>query len=272
MAKEAQMKRIAAITAVMVLVAGLYGCGSKQGNAPVSSAQPLQTIQTGTSAPTSVEPSQPTDTSPDQTDDSSDPDVPQATQWPDPTSIAYSGNYLNVAQDADASKYPALDVSQQVDTCFGTLKIPAKWSVSDPQGTPTLVDDKGRSVGQLYQINAYLSQPYFSLYSKDDGTLMTWFENTSYQNTSNQLDDREFSLESDHPTALDSTKQKTIVKTVCLLDSEPNNDETGAEYYPAYCLSIDKAYINGSSVDYVISNKSIDEIVMSFADGLSTEQ
>lgn len=265
------MKRIAAITAVIMLVAGLSGCGSKQGNAPVSSSHPLQTIQTGTSAPTIGNTPQPSDVSPDQTDDGST-DAPAATQWPEPTSINYTGSYLNVAQDADASKYPTLDVSQQVDTCFGTLKIPAKWSISDPDGTPTLVDDKGRSVGQIYQVNSYMSHPYFDLYQNSDGTLMTWFENTAYQNTPNQLDDREFTLESDHPTTLDSTKQKTIVKTVCLLLSEPNNDETGAEYYPAFCLSIDKAYVNGSSIDYVISNKSIDEIVKSLANGLDIEQ
>lgn len=261
------MKRLAAILAAAMLVTGMSGCGSKQGNAPVSSALPLQTIQTGTAAPSANGTAQPTDASPTATDDSNGQDQPQLTPWPEPTSIDYTGSSLSIAQDADASKYPALTVSQQVDTCYGTLKIPAKWSISDPDGTPTLVDDKGRSVGQLFQANAYATQPYFGLYTKDDGTIMTWVDNTSFK-----YDAREFALESDHPSVDDSKKQKTIIKTVCLLADEPNNDDTGAEYYPAYCLSIDKAYITGSTVEYIISNQAIAEMMKSLADGLDVEQ
>jgi hypothetical protein len=99
----------------------------------------------------------------------------------------------------------------------------------------------------------------------NDGTLISWETPDQYKYNARAL-----TLESEMPTA-STTKQKTIIKIVSIIMDEPNTDEDGTEYYTTFCLSFDKAYIDGGNVDYVISNKTIDEIAQSFADGLNLE-
>jgi hypothetical protein len=227
---------------------------------------PLQTIQTDTSAPTDT---LPTETAPDQTDDPSGGDEPELTLWPEPASVAYGGSYLDIARDGNASAYPQLTVSKQVQITLLnmtiTFKIPSSWSIEDPDGTPTFVDDKGREVGQVYQVNAYMTEPYFSL-NQQNATPIAWETPGPYK-----YDARALTLESDNPTA-STAEKKTIIRIVGVIPSEAYTDEDGKDYYMTLCLSFDKAYVNGSSVDYVVSNKTIDEITKSFADGLDLDE
>ena len=264
------MKRIVIITAMFIILTGLAGCSSTQGTAPVGSTQPAQTATASTAGEPSPTPSdtQPTDTTPTPTDDLSDSgnqDITEQTPWPEPTSVDYQGSYLDVAQDKDASQYPTLKVNQEEQTFYGTMKIPAKWSIDDPEGTtPAIIDAKGRIVVQIYQVSAYISQPYYSL-KPDSGILMTWEATDKFQ-----YDARIMALESDYTTASGESR-KAVIKIVSLLSGDAYADEDGSEYYLAFCLSFDKAYIDGGNVDYVISNKTIDEIVQSFTNGLNME-
>jgi hypothetical protein len=254
------MKRFALITAFLIVIAGLAGCGSKPGAAPPATTGSLQTLPADSQSPEDVQPSgtEPADT--DNLSDFDEPDIPELTPWTEPASVDYQGSYLPVAQDADASKYPMLNVTQEVQIMLGdtgaTLKIPSSWKLDDPDGIPTLVDAKNRSVGQIYLTCAYINEPYFALLP-DGGTPMLWEKPGQYQYGARSL-----TLESDTTTAMDD--KKTIIKIVGLMNDETYADEDGSEYYLVYCLSFDKAYVDGNNVDYVVSNKTIDEIAQSF--------
>lgn len=259
------MKRISMLLAIILIVAGLSACGSKPGTAPVGSTPPAEAV-----SPTDEVTTEPMDTAPAETGGSGETAAPEQTPWPEPSSVAYQGSYLDIAQDKDASKYPSLKADKEVQINLIemaiTFKIPSKWRIDDPDGTPTLVDDKGRIVGQIYQVNAYLSDPYFSLTPLTGGTPISWEAPTQYKQGARAL-----TLESDTPTAQTGQK-KTIIKVVALMSGEPYNDEDGKEFYLALCLSFDKAYVNGGNTEYVLSNQTIDEIVASFAEGLNLEE
>jgi hypothetical protein len=256
------MKRIAMITAVLAILMGLAACGTKPTASPVESATGAQTSLAATStAPTGDLTPLPTDEATTEPTDSGDEyDLSNATPWPDPKSVDYSGNYLAIAKDADSSKYPALTLTNEIQTVYGTIKLPSTWSIDDPDGTPTVVDAKNRPVGQIFLALAYVSQPYYAL-KPEEGTLILWEAPDQFT--------RKMTLESDYPSASDEN-MKTIVRIICLMDNQPYADEDGAEYYLTYCLSFDKAYINGSSVDYVLSNAAIDAITGSFTIAVDT--
>lgn len=250
------MKRLALIVAFLVAAAGLAGCGSKPGAASPATTGAQQTMPAVTQSPGETEPAG--------TDDPAaigEPEIPEQTPWPEPESVGYQGRYMAIAQDSDASKYPALSVTQEVQILLGdtgaTLKIPSDWRVDD-QGIPTLVDAKGRSVGQIYLKNAYLHEPYFSL-MPESGIPMLWEAPGQYQ-----YDARALTLESDATTAAED--KKTIMKVVCLMRDDAYTDDDGSEYYLAFCLCFDKAYVDGDDVDYVVSDKTIGEIAQSFAE------
>jgi hypothetical protein len=253
------MKKISIIVTIFIVIAGLYGCGSKPGTVPAGSTPPATQYATGEAT------AQPTESAPAETAASEETAPPERTPWPEPSSVAYQGSKMDIAQDKDASKYPSLNVSQEENTCFGTMKIPAKWRIDDPDGIPTLVDGKGRIVGQIYQTEAHMSEPYFTL-KPDTGTLITWETPGKYKYQS-----RAMTLDSDAATVPDG-EQKTVIKIVSLFSNETYTNEDGTEYYLAFCLSFDKAYIIESTVDYVLSNQAIDEIVASFAAGLNLEE
>jgi hypothetical protein len=250
------MKPIATITAAIIILMSLAACGTAPAASPAESTQGAQTSPPVSSpAPTGDLTPQPTaEATASSTDSGDNYDLSDATPWPDPTSVDYQGSYMGIALDEDSSKYPVLTLKNEIQTTFGTIKLPAGWRIDDPDGAPTIIDAKNRPVGQLYQALAYASQPYYAL-KPDDGTLMTWEAPDAFT--------RRMTLESDHPSA-SGENMKTIVKIICIMNSQPYADENGAEYYLTYCLSFDKAYIQGGNVDYVLSNAAIDAIAGSF--------
>ena len=249
------MKRIVAYnTFLLILSALLAGCAGHSASASPTATTPIQTIismpaVTGPSQTPSLQPGQPAYTFGEDNDSTPQPQIP----WEEPESVDYKGKYLDIALDKSPAKYPAMKMTKAVETTWGSVKIPGDWSIQDADAQyPQFVDAKNRVVGGIYQLKCYAWEPYYALKPEDD-TLIAWEKPEGFPDGA-----RAMALESDY-SAASAEKMKTIVRTVCIF-SDIMVDDDGYEYFVATCLSIDKAYIVNGKIDYVISNKAIDEI------------
>ncbi len=186
--------------------------------------------------------------------------TPELTPWPEPKSVDYTGPWLDVARDKDAAKYPVLKLaSQAVTTTWGALRLPEGWTMRDAEGfEPTILDSKGRVVGLIEQIESYPDEPWFSLLP-DDAIPMLW-ETPDYK-----VDARAITMLCDTPAA-EIAQRMTIRRQVSVIVGGPVIDDGGTASYQVINLVFDKAYLDGDRVEYVLSNRVIDEIARSFVE------
>lgn len=266
------MKRYALAATVLALLTLFTGCSKNTG--PASTASPANTtapsLHTTVVMPTPSPSASPTSSAiatPEPSANLSDDDddeqtTPPQTPWVEPTAISYTGKYSSVAADKEVKKYPVLSVKNSVQTEWGTMMLPIQWSIEDNgDGTYLILDAGNRSVGMLYQVNSYNSEPYFGL-KPDSGTLISWEALKGYPYAAKAM-----TLECDNPTVLPENT-KTVIRIVCILSNDVASDDDGLQYSVALCMSFDKAYIKGNKTDYVLSNATIDEIAKSVVDGL----
>lgn len=191
--------------------------------------------------------------------------TPELTPWPEPKSVGYTGPWLDVAEDKDPAKYPALKLaSQAITTTWGALRLPGGWTMLDAEEfQPIILDSTGRAVGLIEQIESYPDEPWLSL-MPEDATPMLW-ETPAYK-----MDARVITMLCDTPSA-DSSRRMTIRRQVSVIVGGPVIDDGGTASYQVISLTFDKAYVDGDLVEYVLSNKVIDEIARSFVDSWSSD-
>ncbi len=184
--------------------------------------------------------------------------APELTPWPEPEAVDYSGKWLAVAQDKEPSKYPALKLAEKaIATTWGALRLPEGWTVRDADSfQPIITDSSNRAVGILEQIDSYPDEPWFSLLPEDAAAIL--WETPDYP-----VDARVLTME-DGDTDGDASR-KTIRRQVTLIVGGPMIDDGGTASYQAISLILDKAYVHGDQVSYVLSNKVIDQIARSLA-------
>lgn len=246
------MKRTSLFISIFLAVLAASGCSS---TAPAASPVPANTAVVMPSAtgtlPAGTGGAEATAAERFETEE------PLLTPWPEPNSVDYSGRWLDVARDSEPSRYPSLELADQfVDTTWGAIKLPAGWSIEEGDGpSPILVDGKGRKVGMIYQLNSYPDEPWFGLLP--DGLAPILWETPDYP-----MDARVITAESETPSAAQGNR-RTIVRQVSIIIDGPVFDDIDNAYYIAICLELDKAYVDGGKVEYVLSNKVIDGIARS---------
>jgi hypothetical protein len=111
------------------------------------------------------------------------------------------------------------------------------------------------TVGAIYPLTSIPTEPYFSLMNEED-TLISW-EIPDYP-----MDARVLTYEQ-RATDENGKSRLAIVRQVSVITGGLFIDDGESPYYQAICLAFDKAYADGASMDYVISNLTIDEIARS---------
>ena len=178
--------------------------------------------------------------------------APQSTKW------RYDGSYQYIAEDGSGADYPDWNVDKTIKTKFGDIEIPSEWKQEQsPSHQISLLTADGNPILEIRIQSFILSAPYYNVPPNH-------FDRISWESLGDRDGYRMFALtgECDLPAA--SGDCTITIKKYIYFISNSTGTYNGVQFQYGYCLSFNKATILNDEIIYLVSNKTIDEIIDHF--------